>query len=337
LNFIVKEDEPMQIRVLSGDDVRQALPMAQAIEVMRTAFGQLSGNRSIMPLRTRMQTDQGLMLLMPAYLQESRELAFKMVSIWGDNPAKGLPAVVACVTVIDPDTGQPVALLNGETLTAIRTGAGGGLAIDLLSRPDSKVVAVFGSGVQARAQLSAACEVRQINEVRILGRTPSSVEAFAAEVESWHNGPAQISIAGSRKAAVTGADIIITATNSDKPVFDGRDLSPGTHITAVGSYAPHMQEVDEVTIQYAKIVVDSLKSCLAEAGDLIIPLERNIISKLDIHGELGAIVNGTLSGRESRDEITYFKSVGVAVQDVAAAAAVLRVAEAENMGTIVSL
>jgi ornithine cyclodeaminase len=327
----------MQIRVLSADDVRQALPMAQAIEVMRSAFGQLSANQSVVPLRTRMQTDKGLLLLMPAYLQQSRELAFKMVSIWEDNPAKGLPAVVALVTVVDAETGQPLALINGEELTAIRTGAGGGLAIDLLSRPDSRIVTVFGSGVQARAQLAAACEVRQINEVRILGRTPSSVEAFAAEVRNWSDGPNNVVIAGSRKTAIQGADIIITATNSDKPVFDGRDLSPGTHITAVGSFAPHMQEVDEVTVQYAKIVVDSLKSCLAEAGDLIVPLERNIISKLDIHGELGAIVNGTLPGRQSRDEITYFKSVGVAVQDAAAAAAVLRVAQEKELGTVVPL
>jgi ornithine cyclodeaminase len=179
--------------------------------------------------------------------------------------------------------------------------------------------------------------VRQIQEVRIFGRTPLSVETFTTEVKAWSNAPAVVKIAGSRKEAVDGADIIITATNSDKPVFDGRDLSPGTHITAVGSYAPHMQEVDEVTIQYAKIVVDSVQACLAEAGDLIIPLEKHIISKLDIHGELGAIVNGRLAGRESRDEITYFKSVGVAVQDAAAAAAVLRIAEEKNLGTMVQL
>ncbi|HEX9795604.1 MAG TPA: hypothetical protein VGA52_01310, partial [Anaerolineales bacterium] len=121
------------------------------------------------------------------------------------------------------------------------------------------------------------------------------------------------------------------------PVFDGRDLSPGTHITGVGSYTPHMQEVDEITVQQAKIVVDSLQSCLAEAGDLIIPLEKGLISKLNIHGELGQIVNGELPARQSADEITFFKSVGVAVQDAAAAAEVLRVAEAEGLGTVVEL
>ncbi len=327
----------MQLRILSAEDVRAALPMAQAIEVMRDAFAQLSANQATVPLRTRLQTDKGLMLLMPAFLNQSRELGLKTVSIWGDNPARGLPAVIAMVTVFDPDTGEPLAIMNGEELTAIRTGAGGGLAADILARPDSRVVAVFGSGVQARAQLAAVCEVRQIAEVRILGRSPASVEKFAAEIKKWPNAPKTITVAGSRRDAVRGADIVITATNSEKPVFDGRDLSPGTHITAVGSYAPHMQEVDEITVQYAKIVVDSLQSCLAEAGDLLVPLEKHIISKLDIHGELGAIINGDIPGRESRDEITYFKSVGVAVQDAATAAAVLRVAQAQNLGQVVNL
>ncbi len=327
---------PMKIRILSADDVRRALPMEQAIEAMRSAFGQLSANRAELPLRTRLKTDKGLILLMPAFLKQSRELGFKMVSIWGNNPQQGLPAIVALAAVINPDTGQPLALINGEALTALRTGAGGGLAADLLARPDARVVAIFGSGVQARAQLEAVREVRQVQEVRIFGRTPSSVEKFAGEITGRENAP-RVSIAGTRKEAVVGADIIIAATTSEKPVFDGRDVSPGTHITGVGSYAPHMQEVDEVTVQYSKIVVDSLKACLAEAGDLIIPLEKNIISKLDIHGELGAIVNGQIPGRESQDEITFFKSVGVAVQDAAAASAVLRAAEAQNLGTMALL
>ena len=326
----------MKIRILSAADVHRALPMIRAIEVMRSAFGQLSANESVVPLRTRVETDQGLILLMPAFLKQSRELGFKMVSIWGDNPAKGLPAVIALAMVIDPDTGQPQAILNGEALTAIRTGAGGGLAADLLARPEAHVAAVFGSGVQARAQLEAVRVVRPIDEVRLVGRTPASVEAFAAEIDASPNAP-QVIIAASPREAVTGADLILAATTSETPVFDGRDLSPGTHITGVGSYTPHMQEVDEITVQQAKIVVDSLQSCLAEAGDLIIPLEKGLISKLNIHGELGQIVNGELPARQSADEITFFKSVGVAVQDAAAAAEVLRVAEAEGLGTVVEL
>lgn len=326
----------MKIRILSAEDVRRALPMSEAIEAMRSAFGQLSANKADLPLRTRLQTDKGLLLFMPAFLRQSREIGFKMVSLWGDNPAKGLPAVIALATVIDPDTGEPKALLNGEMLTAIRTGAGGGLATDLLARPDASIAAVFGAGVQARAQLEAACAVRPIKEVRIFSRTPARVEAFAAEVAAWADAP-QVVIAGSRREAVAGADIVIAATTSEKPVFDGRDLSPGTHVTGVGSYAPNMQEVDEETVRRAKIVVDSLQACLAEAGDLIVALEKNVISKLDIHAELGQIVNGERPARESHDEITFFKSVGVAVQDAAAANAVLRAAERMGLGTLVEL
>lgn len=326
----------MQIRVLSAEDVRQALPMSGAIEAMRSAFGQLSADQADVPLRTRLQTDQGLLLFMPAFLKQSREIGFKMVSIWGDNPSRGLPAIIALAAVIDPDTGQPSALINGEALTALRTGAGGGLATDLLARPDAHIVTVFGSGVQARAQLEGACAVREVTEVRIVGRTPSSVEVFAEEIRGWSNAPA-VSIAGSRKEAVEGADIIIAATTSETPVFDGRDLRSGVHITGVGSYAPHMQEVDEVAVQRAKIVVDSLQACLAEAGDLMIPIEKNIIRQQDIHGELGAIVNGELPGRESPEEITFFKSVGVAVQDAAAANAILREAEVQGLGSVVEL
>jgi ornithine cyclodeaminase len=327
----------MELRILSAEEVRRALPMSRAIEVMRRAFGQLSASQADVPLRTRLQTDKGLLLFMPAFLRQSREIGFKVVSLWADNPAQGLPAVIALAMVINPDTGQPQAIINGETLTAIRTGAAGGLATDLLARPDAGVVAVFGSGVQARAQLEAACVVRQVREVRIFGTMPSSVENFAAEVSTWPDAP-QVVIAGSRRDAVAGADIVITATTSEKPVFNGHDLLPGVHVTGIGSYAPTMQEVDEETVRRAaKIVVDSLAASLAEAGDLVIPIYNRIISKLDIHAELGQIVNGERPGRESPEEITFFKSVGVAVQDAAAANEVLRAAEVMGLGTMVAL
>jgi alanine dehydrogenase len=326
----------MKLRVLSAADVRQALPMSRAIEIMRSAFGQLSANKVEMPLRPRLKTDRGTLLLMPAFLRQSREVGFKMVSIWADNPSRGLPAIVGLAVVIDPDTGQPLALINGEALTALRTGATGGLAADLLARPETHMVAVFGAGVQARAQLEAVREVRQVEEVRIFDRISSSAETFAGEVMKWVDAP-MVSVATSPREAVMGAELVIAATNSESPVFAGRDLSPGTHVTGVGSYKPHMQEVDEVTVQKAKIVVDSLQACLAEAGDLIIPLEKRVISKLDIHAELGQIINGDRPGRESDNEITFFKSVGVAVQDVTAANEILRAAEPQGLGTVVEL
>jgi ornithine cyclodeaminase len=323
----------MQIRILSAAEVKQALPMSVAIEAMRRLTASFPPTRPMFPAHPPANRP-GAVLLMRAFLRLSRELGINLISMCRDNPARNLPMLTAMVLVLDPDTGQPLALLNGATLTAIRTGAGGGLAADLLARPDAKVVAVFGAGVQARTQLEAVCVVRQISEVRIFDRAPLAVEKFAQEIRQWPNPPAVV-VGGSRRAVVAGADIVITATTSDKPVFDGRYLSPGTHVTGIGSYTPQMQEVDEVTVQRAKIVVDSLKACLAEAGDLLIPLEKNLISKLDLHGEIGAIVNGQLPGRESAEEITFFKSVGVAVQDAVAAAVALHNAEALGLGTLV--
>jgi len=325
----------MRLRILSAAEVRQALPMNDAIDAMRRAFGQFSADEVEQPWRSRLETDRGTVLLMPAFLKQSRELALKFVSEWGNNSTGGLPATVSMAVVLDPDTGQPVALINGQMLTRLRTGAGGGLAADLLARPDAAVVTVFGAGVQARSQLEAVCSVRRIKEVRIFGMTPSSVEAFVKEIRAWPNAPHTVLIAGSRNEAVQGADIVITATTAATPVFDGRYLSPGTHVNAIGSGRPDRQEVDGETVRRARIVVDSLSICLVDSGDLLVPLSKNIISKADIYGEIGQIVNGEKLGRQSPDEITMFESVGLAVQDAAAAAQILRAAAAQGLGTMV--
>ncbi|ETR68405.1 MAG: Ornithine cyclodeaminase [Candidatus Magnetoglobus multicellularis str. Araruama] len=326
----------MKLRMLSAADVRKALPMPLAIQVMQRAFAQFSAGRTVVPLRTRIQVDGGnLMFFMPAFLKESRELGLKVIALWPDNSVKGLADAYSLVTIFDVDTGKPLAIMNGEELTAIRTGAGGGLAADLLARPESSVVAVFGSGVQARAQLEAVCAVRPIREVRIVGRTPVSAEKFAAEIRNWPDLPTVFT--PPREEAVAKADIIITATTSNTPVFKGKCLSPGTHITAVGSYTHDMQEVDSDTIRKAKIVVDSLEACLAEAGDLIIPIEQKEITSDDIYAELGQIVNGDLPGRENPDEITYFKSVGIAAQDAASGHEIYRIAKEMNLGQLVEL
>ncbi len=319
----------MNLRILSANEVRTALPMPAAIEAMRRAFGQLSAGDATVPLRSRIPTENGVTLLMPAYLHKSTELGVKIVSVYAENPARGLPVVSATVLVLDPETGLPRALMDGTSLTAIRTGAGGGLATDLLARADAHTVALFGAGVQARAQLQAVLAVRDIERVYIISRTRQSAQKLAAEISGWEN-PPRIMSADSAAQAVKNADIVITATTSDTPVFDGNDLHPGMHITGVGSYTPHMQEVDAVTVNRARVVVDSREAALAEAGDIIIP-------GAEIAAELGEIVNGTQPGRLDEREITFFKSVGVAVQDAVAAAEVVATAEILNLGTIVSL
>lgn len=319
----------MQIRILSAADVTAALPMPAAIEAMRRAFGQLSAGQAEVPLRARVATEKGVTLLMPAYLKQSRELGIKIVSVYGDNPSRGLPLIAAAVLALDPETGFPRALMDGAGLTALRTGAGGGLAADLLARKDARVVGLFGAGVQARAQLQAVMAVRSIEQVYLLSRTRQSAERLAAEIVAWPNAPA-VTVVDSPRQAVQRAGIVIAATTSSTPVFDGHDLRAGTHVTGVGSFTPQMQEVDATTVRRARVVVDSRAACLEEAGDLIIPGAK-------IEAELGEIVNGTKPGRQSEKEITFFKSVGVAVQDAAAAAAVLAQAEARGLGRLVEL
>ncbi len=319
----------MKIRILTASDVKKALPMAEAIEIMKDAFGQLSSGRATVPLRTPVDTEKGVSLVMPAYLHASKSLAVKVVSVYGGNPDKGLPAVNATVLVLDPETGMPRAFMEGDALTALRTGAGGGLAAALLSRGDAAVVAMFGAGVQARAQLQAVMSVRKITRVMILDRSGRSGKRLASEVAGWPEAPA-VDVSATAREAVRGADIVIAATNSATPLFDGNDLRPGTHVTGVGSFRRDMQEIDAVTVQRARVVVDSREACRAEAGDLLIP-------GIAPDAEIGEIVNGTAPGRQDDEEITFFKSVGVAAQDAAAASAVVRAAEEKGLGRVVDL
>jgi ornithine cyclodeaminase/alanine dehydrogenase-like protein (mu-crystallin family) len=319
----------MPIRILNAKQIRQALPMSKAIQVMRRAFGQFSAGRATVPLRTRLQTDKGVMLLMPAYMQTDNDLAVKLVSVYGENWQVGLPTVSAVVMVFDPQTGRPRALLEGDTLTALRTGAGGGLAADLLSRLDASKVAVFGAGVQGRAQLEAVMAVRKIRHVCLVAHTSDAALRLAAELKDEHPS-LDVEVVSDPQAAVKGADIVISATTSLTPVFKDEAVKPGTHITGVGSFTPEMQEIDAATVKRARVVVDSRQGCLAEAGDVI-------KAGGHIDAELGDIVNGKAVGRIHSHDITFFKSVGLAVQDAAAAAAVLQAAEKQNLGTLVEL
>jgi ornithine cyclodeaminase/alanine dehydrogenase-like protein (mu-crystallin family) len=325
----LKSGVNMQIRILSADDVKKVLPMPKAIDAMRTAYGQLSSGQAKVPIRSQISTDKGDTLFMPAYLSETHDLGIKVVSIYGDNPGKGLPRITATVLVIDPETGLPKAFMDGSSLTAIRTGAGGGLAAELLSRQNSETVALFGAGIQARTQLQAVMAVRKIRYVYIISRTRASAQKLAEEIATWSYTPI-VDTTSTPQEAIRDADIVITATTSPTPLFDGNDLKPGTHITAIGSYTPEKREVDSITAQRARIIVDSRDACLIEAGDIIIP-------GVEIDAEIGEIVNGDKPARQSDDEITLFKSVGIAVQDIASASIVLHEAEALGLGRVLDI
>ncbi len=331
----------MKIRILTAEDVGRALPMDAAIAGMKEAYRQLSVGEATVPLRSRIEMNSGsrVALFMPAAMHGDAAdgLAIKVVSVFSENPARGLPLIHAVVLVLEADSGRPLALLEGGTLTAIRTGAGSGAATDLLARPDAATLAIFGCGVQARTQLRAVCTVRAIKRGAVYNPDPAEADGFVTEMRGQGPIPNDLRVAASPQQALAGADIICTATTSSSPVFDGADLKPGMHINAVGAFTPEMQEVDAETIRRALVVVDSREGVLAEAGDLIAPIRAGVVTEEHIHAELGEIVAGEKPGRASPEQITYFKSCGVAVQDVAAAQIALAGAEQLGLGSLISL
>jgi alanine dehydrogenase len=330
----------MRLRILSGEDVRRAVTMADAIEAVRNAYLQLSAGQAVVPLRTPVPVERrnGVTLFMPAYLTSSNALGAKIVSVFPGNVERGLPTIHAVVIVVDAETGQPTAVIDGTYLTALRTGAASGVATELLARPDARMAAIFGAGVQARTQLEAICTVRSIEKVGVYDAVSDRAAAYVAEMRARGRPiPADIFAAGSPAEAVRDADVICTATTSKTPVLNDADLKPGVHINGVGSYTHEMQEIPAATVKRARVVVDSRTASLAEAGDLLIPLQAGLISQDDIHGEIGEVAAGRISGRQSREEITFFKSVGLAVQDVSVADLVLQRATQRGLGIEVEI
>jgi len=313
--------------------------MREAIGIVRRAFVELSAGTADIPLRAALPqpAHDGLTLVMPGYLRRADALAVKIVSIHNRNPQINLPRIHALVVVMDAATGTPVAAMDGGHLTALRTGAASGVATDLLARPRAGVAAIFGAGAQARTQLLAVTAVRTIKRCWVYALHRESVEAFIAEMQP-HLDSVELLAAESPSQAVHDADVICAATTSRTPVFDGDEIRPGAHINGIGSYHREMQEVDCATLRRAsKIVVDQREAALAEAGDLIVAMERGEIRASDIYGELGEIAAGRKAGRQREDEITYFKSVGNAAQDAAVAQAIYHQALKENLGTAFDL
>ena len=328
------------MRILSRADVQRALSMKDAIAIVRDAFAQLSNGQATVPLRVSVpiQKHDGVTLFMPAHLHTSDALAVKIVSVHNQNPAKGLPLIHALVVVIDAATGKPLAAMEGGYLTALRTGAASGVSTDLLARRDARVAAIFGAGTQGRSQLLAVAAVRKLERVYVFDAFRDQVDKFVKEMRGQPGVPNDLRAASSSTEAVREADVICTATTSKQPVFSGNDIKPGVHISAIGAYTPEMQEIDETTLKRAnKIVIDHHEGALAEAGDLIIALRDGAIKESDIYAEIGEIAAGIKPGRERDDEITFFKSVGNAVQDVSVARAIYDAAIKQDLGTEVEL
>ncbi|MCH7227054.1 ornithine cyclodeaminase family protein [Haloferula sp. A504] len=318
----------MSIRMIAGSEVAELLPMDRAIELTREGFRALAEGRTEMPVRQKVEMADGDMLLKPCCLP-GRGMTVKLVTTCAGNPDKGLPLVQGIVLVFDDVTGTPRAVIDAGQLTSIRTGAGGGLAADLLACPDSCAVALIGAGVQARQQLLAAMTVRNIKYVTVFDPSDEAVEILKSEFGAMPDPPV-ITRTRQSDEGVADADIVITATTSPVPTFHGSVLRPGTHVNAIGAYRPDRRELDEDTMRRSYVVVDGMAAAGREAGEVLIP-------GITPDAELGELVTGAKSGRTSQDEITVFKSVGMAIQDAVSACYVLEEAERLNVGREVTL
>jgi ornithine cyclodeaminase/alanine dehydrogenase-like protein (mu-crystallin family) len=315
-------DPTTPIRYVTADEIRSALTMRAAIRAVADALVELSTGRAIVPPRTSLEVAgfRTTALVMPAYLPGSKRIGLKLISLCEDNPARGLPLAQAVTIVMDAERGTPLAVLEAGHLTAVRTGAASGVATDVLARKDARVAAVFGAGVQGRTQLEAMAAVRPLRRAFIVDPDRRAAIAFAAEMGRTLGLDVE---PADPTSALREADIVSTATTSTEPVFRDADLKAGVHINAVGSYKPHVREVPGETIRRAGLFVDERRASLDEAGDIIIPLREGLIDEGHIRAEIGEVLAGLRPGRRSDDEITVFKSVGNAVEDLAVAALVL--------------
>ncbi len=323
--------------VLTAKDVRQAINMQQAIDAVETAYVQAYQQKAQTPLRTQVDCPQagGTMLFMPAAMQELQGIGIKIVSVFPNNVSLGKPTIAALMLLSDPQTGEPLAFMDAGFMTALRTGAGSGVATRHLARRDARKTAVFGAGTQAVRQLEAVLEERDIQEVLVFDIDQDRARAYIQECsQELSRFNVDLQIAESPRQAVLDADIIIAATTSASPVFSGQDIKAGVHINGIGSFKPEMQEIDETAISRAdKIVIDSFQAAFAEAGDLIIPVQKGLLSQDDIYGEIGKIACGDAPGRQSQEEITFFKSVGIAAQDIAVSKLIYENAKARGLGS----
>jgi ornithine cyclodeaminase/alanine dehydrogenase-like protein (mu-crystallin family) len=262
----------------------------------------------------------GTVMLMPCLSDGNARIGLKFLTIYEKNRAAGLPLIQALVILADAETGTPLAILDGESLTALRTGAVVGAATDALARPDAVVAAVFGAGVQARTHLEAVASVRRLRLARVFDMDPASAATYAREMTARLG--FEVLAATDPAAALRGADIVGTVTTSRRPVFEDRDVAVGTHINAVGISQLDRAEIPPATVKRARVVIDQMAAALEEAGDLVQPLDDALFPPAHIATELGDVLLGRAPGRLTPEEITLFKSVGLAVQDLYAAARV---------------
>ena len=331
-----------EILILKESDMSSMISMSDIIEADKEALSIYSSQKSNIPLRSNLDIPEykGQCLFMNGYAAPAKALGVKIVSVYPENITKNLTSVPATMVLVDAETGMVNSLLDGTYLTRLRTGAISGLATDILSRKDSKIFALFGTGGQAVTQLEAVLTVRKIEEVRVFDVFKERAKEFAAKMTEKFGKKFNVKIiaAESSDKAVENADIITTVTTSKKPVFDANKVKKNVHINGVGSYTPEMQEIPgDILVKANKIFVDTRDGAINESGDLIKPIQSGLIKKEKINGELGEVINGLMKGRESDDEMTFFKTTGSAVLDLVAAQKIYEMAKAKKIGQMVDL
>jgi len=331
----------MEVLVLNGEQVAELMPMPECIKVMRDALAALARGEALVPLRTVMRVPgvSGFLGLMPGYISpragQEGALGMKAVSVFPGNAQRGIDTHQGAVLLFEADTGRLSALMDAAAITAIRTAAVSGVATDVLARPDASELAILGAGVQARTHIEAIAAVRPLRRVRIWSRNAEHAAALAAELRRRFGFP--IEAAPSAEAAVREADIVATVTASPEPILQRAWLKEGVHINAVGSSIPTSREIDTATMVAARLFVDRRESALAEAGDLLIAIGEGAVKGDHVQAELGEVIIGKNPGRRSPRELTLFKSLGLAVEDVASAAYIARRARETGTGQTVTM
>lgn len=326
----------LQTLILNSCDVERLLPMASCIDLMAEALLAASSGEAIFPLRTvlRVPGRNAFLGSMPAVHAVKGVMGTKLISVFPENHGTGLPSHLGVVLLFDARDGRLLALLDASSLTAIRTAAASAVATRLLARSNARALTILGSGVQARSHVQAMLAVRPIKEVRVWSRNIQHAEGFAADVQCRYD--IKSLAFQSARQAVQGADIICTVTAAQEPILSAAWLPPGVHINAVGACTPTTREIDGETIARARVFVDSRESAWNEAGDLLIPLKEGRIEKAHVQGEVGEILLNKVAGRESEEQLTLFKSLGIGAEDLLAADAVYRAAQKRKLGVSVA-
>jgi alanine dehydrogenase len=305
--------------LLSEADVRAVLSMDDLIVAMRTTLGQFSSGGAQQPLRTMVEVglQKAAFGVMPAFITEPPVLGAKLVTVFASNAGAGLPTHLATILLFDSMTGELVAIMDGRFITEARTAAVSAVSVDLLARPDASVLAVIGTGVQARSHVEAVGRVRDLHAVRAWSPNADRLAQFVRETEARTR--AAVTGCSSAREAAEGADIVVLATSARGPVLHDKWVRDGAHICAVGACRPDQREMDSGLVARGRLFVDSRRGALAEAGDVLLPIGEGLFDETHIAGELGEVCSGIVPGRRSAAEVTIFKSLGMAVEDLAAA------------------